>query len=62
MNRYRTIKACLEEIRKIDKVTAVTEYFIRRLCKDNKIVYHASGNKSLVSLDSLLNYLGITEI
>lgn len=59
--RYRNIKQCLIEIKKLDKESAVTEWFIRQLCKDNKIAYHASGNKALVNLDSLLTFLGFTE-
>lgn len=56
--RYRTIKECLVEIKKIDRDTAITEWFIRQLCNTNKITYFKSGNKSLVNLDSLLSYLG----
>ena len=58
--RYRTIKGCLREIKKLDNDTVITEYYIRRLCREQKITYHLSGNKSLVSLDSLLEYLGFT--
>lgn len=58
--RYRTIKGCLEEIKKLDNSTAISEWFIRQLCKTNKVDYQASGNKSLVNLDSLLNFLGYT--
>lgn len=59
--RYRTIRECAAELKKLDSGTAVTEYFIRRLCKDNLIKYFASGNKSLVSYDDLLRYLGFTD-
>lgn len=55
--RLRTIKQCLEAIREIDPNTAITEWYIRQLCKNGKIFYDDSGNKSLVSLDSLLEYL-----
>lgn len=60
--RYRTIKQCVAEIKKIDGDSAITEYFVRQLCKSNKIQYFASGNKSLVNFDSLLSYLGVIEI
>lgn len=56
--RYRTIKECLVELKKLDNDTAITEHFIRQLCKKNQIEYLASGNKSLVNFDSLLKYLG----
>ena len=56
--RYRTIKECLIEIQALDPNTAVSEFLIRQLCKQNKVKYLASGNKSLVMLDDLLKYLG----
>lgn len=56
--RYRTIKECLETIKALDSDTAISEWFIRQLCKNQKISYFASGNKSLVNLDSLLAFLG----
>jgi len=60
--RIRTIKQCLEVIKKMDNQTAVTEFYIRTLCKENKIIYFPSGNKSLVNLDSLLGFLGYKEV
>lgn len=60
--KYRTIKECLNEVKKCDSDTAVSEFFIRQLCKTNKIKYFNSGNKSLVNLDSLLEFLGYTEV
>lgn len=59
--RYRTIRECVAELKKLDSGTAVTEFFVRKLCKENKIKYFASGNKSLVSYDDLLRYLGFTD-
>lgn len=59
--RHRTIKDCLCEIRKLDPETAITEWFIRQLCKQGKVEYFLSGNKSLVNLSSLLRYLGFSE-
>lgn len=61
MPRYRTIRECVAELKKLDSGTAVTEYFVRQLCKRNLIKYFASGNKSLVSYDDLLRYLGFTD-
>lgn len=55
--RFRTIKECLIAIKEVDPQTAVTEWYIRRLCKDKKIICYGSGNKRLVNLDSLLSYL-----
>lgn len=61
--RLRTIKQCLEAIKEIDPDTAITEWYIRQLCKSGKIVYYESGNKRLVNLDSLIEFLnrGVAE-
>ena len=55
--RYRSIQKCWEEIKMMDKDTAISSWMIRNLCKENKIHYILSGNKALVDFDSLLNYL-----
>ena len=55
--RYRSVQQCLAYIKELDADTAVTENFIRTLCRSGKVLYYPSGNKSLVSLDSLLAYL-----
>ena len=60
--RYRTIKECAKAIKKIDGSTAITEYYIRKLCRDGTIIYRKSGTKSLVNLDYLLDYLGYRQI
>ena len=57
LTRMRTIKQCYEEIKALDTNTAITEWFIRCLCKDNKVKHFMSGSKILVNLDDLLNYL-----
>lgn len=59
--RYRTIRECVVELKKLDSGTAVTEFFVRQLCKKNEIKYIASGNKSLVMYDDLLRYLGFSD-
>lgn len=62
--KIRTIQQCIDTIKISDPDTAITEWYIRQLCKDGKIVAHSSGNKFLVNLDSLLVYLnrGLEEI
>ena len=57
MVRLRTIKKCVEEIKIMDKGSVVSEWVVRKLCKDKCIRYIPSGTKFLVDLDSLLNYL-----
>ncbi len=58
--RIRTIQQCLYEIRVLDAQTAVTENFIRLLCKSGKVKHFKSGNKYLVNLDNLLEFLNYT--
>ncbi len=55
--RFRTIRQCLETIKNLDPDTAITEWYIRQLCKNGKIICNGSGNKFLVCLDSLLEFL-----
>lgn len=57
--RLRTIKSCFNELKKIDPNCDITEWFIRQLCKSNKIDYRLNGNKSLVNFDSLIEYLSV---
>lgn len=61
MNKIRTIPQCLVEIKSLDKDSAVTENFIRLLCKSGKVKHFKSGNKYLVNLDNLLSYLNYTQ-
>lgn len=55
--RYRTIQQCLLEIKKIDEDSAISEFLIRSLCTRQRIAHIKTGNKSLVNLDNLLQYL-----
>ena len=55
--KLRTVQQCLIEIKSVDKDSAISEWFIRSLCKSNKINYIANGTKILVNLNSLINYL-----
>lgn len=56
--RFRTIRQCMDEIKKLDSESSISEWFIRTLCKSNAIEHYTSGNKSLVNYDDLLKYLG----
>ncbi len=55
--RFRTIKQCLVEIKRMDEGSQLSEWFIRSLCRNHRVQYIASGNKSLVNFDNLLAYL-----
>ncbi len=48
--RMRTIKQGAIE-------AGIPEHFLRQLVKQNKVVYVKAGNKSLVNLDSLIDFL-----
>lgn len=57
--RMRTIKQCLEYFHKEDPESSISEYYLRTLIKrqNNKIPIFRTGNKVLVNLDGLLEYL-----
>ena len=55
--KMRTIKQCYQEIKKLDSDTAITEWFIRCLCKQGKVKHFMTGTKTLVNFDDLINYL-----
>lgn len=55
--RFRTVKQCIEIIRTIDPDTAITEWYIRQLVDSGAVISYGSGNKHLINLGSLLEYL-----
>ena len=55
--RMRTIQEAAAELRRIDPHTAVTPYFIRQMVLSGTIPHVKAGNKRLVNLDTLLEYL-----
>ena len=55
--RMRTIKQCVEHFKAADPDTAITEYFIRTLANSNEISTVRAGNKIMIDLDILTNYL-----
>lgn len=58
--RMRTIQEAAAELKRIDPDTAVTPYFIRRMVLSGDIPHIQAGNKRLVNLDTLLDYLANT--
>ncbi|MEG1805477.1 MAG: hypothetical protein RR327_03685 [Clostridia bacterium] len=56
--RMRTVKDCIVMIKGEDSGSAVTEYFVRQLCKTGKVKSFSTGKKVLVDLDNLLSFLG----
>ena len=55
--RFRTAKQCIETVRTLDPDTAITEWYIRQLVDSGAVISYGSGNKRLINLDSLLEYL-----
>ena len=53
----RSIKQAHEMIKKNDPETAVTLYTIRHWCKEGKIRYLTVGNKILIDVESLMDYI-----
>ena len=59
--RMRTIRQCVLELKQLDPDTAVSEWFIRCLCKDGKVKHFMTGTKVLVNFDDLIQYLNFTK-
>ena len=59
--RMRTIRESLELLKTMDKDTAITCNFIRRLCLSKKINSFTLGKKILLNYDELLKFLQIKE-
>lgn len=57
MSRIRSIHDAHVLLKEEDSNTAVTEYFIRKLVNEGTIPSFKTGNKSLVDVDVLQEYL-----
>ena len=55
---YRTVAQCCDYLHKIGE-ESITKYFIRNLAKSGKIQVINANTKALISLTSLLDYLGL---
>ena len=60
--KFRTIHEAAIEIKTMDSKTAITENFIRSLVKSNKINYIKQGNKALIDLNVLVDFLSSNKI
>ena len=56
MDKIRTISGVVEELKKLDPDCAITEGFIRNLCKNDQIKYHKSGKKYLINIKDVFKY------
>ena len=57
----RSIKKAYEIVRAKDPETAITVHTIRTWCKEGKIKSLTAGNKILVDVDSLLEYISMKD-
>lgn len=59
--RIRTVRDAIALLKQTDGQTAVTYYFIRKLCDNGTIKSIRAGKKILINYDELLSYLNIDE-
>ena len=52
--KMRSIKQAVELIKAEDSHSCISEYYIRTLCKQNKVKHIKSGIKVMVDYDDLL--------
>lgn len=57
----RSIKKAHEIIKEKDAETAVTTHTIRNWCKEGKVKSLTAGNKVLVDIESLMDYIFMSE-
>ena len=57
----RSIKKVFDMVKQEDPDTAITVHTIRMWCKEGKIKYLTAGNKILVDVQSLMDYIAIKE-
>ena len=55
--RMRTAKEAVEEIKKVDPNTGITEYYVKQLALSGVIPSVMAGSKRLVNLNALFEYL-----
>lgn len=53
----REMIPCMLSIKEASLRTGVSQSFVRRLCKDNKIVYVKSGKKYLINYNKFIDFL-----
>ena len=57
MARIRTIEKAFNEIRQIDPDTCITKHFIKHLIIEGEIPFRKSGNRYLIDVDEVMNYM-----
>lgn len=54
--RLRKQERIMDDIKKIDKITAITQYLIEQLTKSGEITRIKYGNAWLINLDEVFDY------
>lgn len=57
MGRIRTIEKAFDEIKQTDPNTCITKHFIKNLIIEGEIPYRKTGNRYLIDIDEVLNYM-----
>ena len=57
MTRMRTIRQTLEYLKNQDNNCAITEWYLRSLLRSGKLRHYKAGNKYLINLDHLDEFL-----
>ncbi len=55
--RMMTIEQLIDTVKQADENTAITRYFVRQLCIENKIVHIKAGQKYLINYDKFVDFL-----
>jgi len=61
INRMRTVRQCYEYFKAEDPESAISEFYLRGLVRQNKVPVFMAGRKQLVNLDKLIDYLNGAE-
>ena len=62
MTRMRTIKQAIQSIREQDPGSCFSEWYLRQLVKSGKLKCHRAGNRYLVNMDYLDEFLKAPQI
>ena len=57
MARMRTIQKAVQHIKTQDPESALSEWYLRQLLRSGKLKHHKAGNKYLVDIDYLDEFL-----
>lgn len=57
LSRMRTIPKALNELKKTDPDTSITYALLKSLCEKDEIKCVKMGNRFILNLDSLIEYL-----